>query len=158
MERLNKQIQFINELEKLKIVNRTLKPSENVFNFDSLPSGLSWKSIGISFIKKLLWRENIINFFIMHLLLIRKYLPHFTYKEFILSGSAVSQWMEVSKEKVQQVDSRTVTVDLSDFGNVLGGSISYIWRESPVKALYMLPIYSDDQFRMPTPPFKFDLA
>ena len=66
--------------------------------------------------------------------------------------------MEVSKEKVQQVDSRTVTVDLSDFGMVLGGSISYIWRESPVKALYMLPIYSDDQFRMPTPSFKFDLA
>ncbi len=66
--------------------------------------------------------------------------------------------MEVSKENVQQVDSRTIAVDLSEFGMVLGGSISYLWRESPVKALYMLPIYSDDEFRMPTPPFKYDLA
>ena len=73
-------------------------------------------------------------------------------------GKSVDKWLEVSKERVQQVDSRTVTVDLSDFEMVLGGSIAYIWRETPVKELYMLPIYSDDQFRMPTPPFKYDLA
>jgi hypothetical protein len=66
--------------------------------------------------------------------------------------------MDIAKDRVSQVDKRTIRVDLSEFETVLGGSIAYIWRETPVKELYMLPIYSDDQFRMPSPPFKFDLA
>jgi len=73
-------------------------------------------------------------------------------------GSSGDKWMDIAKDRVSQVDKRTIRVDLSEFETVLGGSIAYIWRETPVKELYMLPIYSDDQFRMPTPPFKFDLA
>jgi len=73
-------------------------------------------------------------------------------------GSSGDKWIDIAKERVNQVDKRTIRVDLSDFDTVLGGSIAYIWRETPVKELYMLPIYSDDQFRMPTPPFKFNLA
>jgi len=73
-------------------------------------------------------------------------------------GSNGDKWIDISKDKVDQIDNRTIRVDLSSFDTILGGSIAYIWRETPVKDLYMLPIYSDDQFRMPTPPFKFDLV
>ena len=62
--------------------------------------------------------------------------------------------MDVAKDKVQKVDERTLTIELTD---APGGSLAYIWRESPVKELYKLPIYSADDFRMPTPPFKHQL-
>ena len=41
-------------LNNLAIVFNTLNPSENVFNFDTLPAGLSLYSTGISFNKKFL--------------------------------------------------------------------------------------------------------
>ena len=74
---------------------------------------------------------------------------------FITSGTTVEKWKEVTKEKVKQDGNKTIIVDLSDFDTMSGGSIAYIWRETPVKDLYKLPIYSSDLFRMPTPPFKF---
>ena len=69
----------------------------------------------------------------------------------------MQNWVEVSKTRVKQTDARTVTVDLADFDVRQGVSVAYIWRETPVKEVYMLPIYSADEFRVPTPPFKFNL-
>ena len=65
-----------------------------------------------------------------------------------------TKWKDVPKDKVAQVDSKTITVDLSDFGDLSDCSLSYIWRETPVKELYMLPIYSADEYRVPSPPWK----
>lgn len=53
-------------------------------------------------------------------------------------GSSGDKWMDIAKDRVSQVDKRLKTrVDLViEFETVLGGSIAYIWRETPVKELF----------------------
>ena len=43
----------------------------------------------------------------------------------------------MAKNKVELIDSKTVSIDLSDFGDITGGSLAYIWRETPVKARFL---------------------
>jgi len=70
----------------------------------------------------------------------------------------IEHWKEISKGLVIQIDSRTLMVDLRQVEIIEQASIGYIWRESPVEKLLGLPIYSQDEFRLPSPPWKFKIV
>eukprot|EP00090_Calanus_glacialis_P034275 TRINITY_DN57430_c0_g1_i1.p1 TRINITY_DN57430_c0_g1~~TRINITY_DN57430_c0_g1_i1.p1 ORF type:complete len:486 (+),score=94.70 TRINITY_DN57430_c0_g1_i1:160-1458(+) len=66
----------------------------------------------------------------------------------------VALWAEIEKASVAQKDDRTITIDLDSYAgqNVL--SVSYAWRETPVTEYLGLPIYGNQGFLLPSPPWK----
>jgi len=70
-------------------------------------------------------------------------------------GSTLVLWTEIPKSSVQQLHQpRTIVVDLTSFECVINGTLGYLWRSSPVSALYTLPIYGRDEHHLPSPPWK----
>ena len=66
----------------------------------------------------------------------------------------VTRWPPVDPAYVQMTDSRHLAIAKEGAGSCPGGSLSYLWRQTPIQTpIWGAPIYSDDIFRMPSPPW-----
>merc|ERR1712142_1121030 len=64
------------------------------------------------------------------------------------------KWPEVDVSYVSQKDPRTLIIREGGAGTCEGGSLAYLWRQTPIETpIWGAPIYSDDVFRLPSPPW-----
>jgi len=68
-------------------------------------------------------------------------------------GNNLSLWVSFPKSAVQQVSPSVLELVTAPFQ----GTVGYLWRTDPVLTLYGLPIYSDDEFHLPSPPWKISM-
>ena len=52
------------------------------------------------------------------------------------------------------LDYKTISINLESYKEEQHLSLSYIWRETPVKEYLGLPIYGEEPFNLPSPPWK----
>ena len=69
------------------------------------------------------------------------------------STNRLDNWIEVPREAVSQVNSNTLSINL-EFNADVVFSLAYAWRETPVKRYLGLPVYADDVYSLPSPPWK----
>ena len=70
----------------------------------------------------------------------------------------LSDWPPVDPSKVRMTDSRRLAIEKTGAGDCRGGSLAYLWRQTPIqKPIWGAPIYSDDSFRVPSPPWIWTL-
>ena len=69
------------------------------------------------------------------------------------STDSLESWVEVARDAVTLVDSKTLSISLELPSNLF--SLAYAWRETPVKRYLGLPVYGEEQsFSLPSPPWK----
>eukprot|EP00092_Neocalanus_flemingeri_P021849 GFUD01023702.1.p1 GENE.GFUD01023702.1~~GFUD01023702.1.p1 ORF type:complete len:260 (-),score=43.69 GFUD01023702.1:3-740(-) len=67
-----------------------------------------------------------------------------------------NDWPPVDPSYVQMRDSRHLVIEKAGAGNCPNGSLAYLWRQTPIQApVWGAPIYSDDSFRLPSPPWLY---
>ena len=76
------------------------------------------------------------------------------------TGSRETSWAKLGKGSVK-ADLRSGLVTVS-YGSQCGegeeaSGIAYLWEDNPVRAMLGAPIYSDDTFRLPAGPWKWQL-
>ena len=74
-------------------------------------------------------------------------------------GDSITLWEELPKESVT-VENKKFKVDLTFATRCLPEDIKnlgYIWAENPVKEYLSLPIYADDEYRLPGAPWYYAL-
>ena len=69
------------------------------------------------------------------------------------STNRLDNWIEVPREAVSQLNSNTLSINL-EFNADVVFSLAYAWRETPVKRYLGLPVYADDVYSLPSPPWK----
>ena len=69
------------------------------------------------------------------------------------STNRLDNWIEVPREAVSQLNSNTLSINL-EFNADVVFSLAYAWRETPVKRYLGLPVYADDAYSLPSPPWK----
>ena len=58
---------------------------------------------------------------------------------------------------VRVLDESSVRIILNNVDKSGDLSLSYLWTETPVTTQLSLPIYADDQYRLPSPPWKIQV-
>jgi len=65
-----------------------------------------------------------------------------------------NRWPPVDQTFVQMTDSRHLVIEKEGTGDCSGGALAYLWRQTPIQTpIWGAPIYSDDDFRIPSPPW-----
>ena len=68
----------------------------------------------------------------------------------------INNWPPVDPGLVKMTGSRNLTIAKGEAG-CPKPTLAYLWRQTPIqKPIWGAPIYSDDAFRMPSPPWIWD--
>ena len=66
----------------------------------------------------------------------------------------INKWPAVESAYVKQVDSKVITIMKEGTGECDTPSLAYLWRQTPIQTpVWGAPIYSNDVFRIPSPPW-----
>merc|ERR1711970_58348 len=65
-----------------------------------------------------------------------------------------NSWPPVESGFVSLMDGKNIVIAKEGTGNCAKPSLAYLWRQTPIKTpIWGAPIYSDNQFRIPSPPW-----
>ena len=72
------------------------------------------------------------------------------------SSLSQSLWSPISPALVRQSDQRTILISTDqEMKNLTVMCLAFLWRESPVKTYLGSSVYSNDEYALPSPPWKY---
>ena len=73
----------------------------------------------------------------------------------------MESWKILDSQRARQAPDDWSTIKISIRGicaeDEVATGLAYLWRDTPTKRMTGLPIYSNDTFRLPGAPWKFEL-